>query len=529
MKQGSGLSASTNWKAVLAIGGAILFNAAGSSSVLLGADQTAVTSSAKDTLSFWLIVGLAAIIVFMSIRNWFSRRLVNTCAETLDTPETVEESGGVPFAESLDILDGLRFKKDSPLYEQASQQSQRQVQRYLDELKKTTGYNSGVYGYAPTQELLQSVANRVDSSFVDSICDSRSYWMKLIYKDQPVPSGLSRYIRQLYRPIQAPVGAVVRLQAPAFSVALLAGLGAIAGAWLLGIFAWTSGIKEPSDITTLLGATLGAAGLAGLLFRVTEDETWRRRIEMAIGGVAVADIAGSLFLKYMSWNYFFGKENAQMGSIFKRVFIYVFLFLLIRLLKREVSFDAADYGIKLNGLYFRQIESAVTTIALCVKNQEIFDQKWADRESAWVEQEGKLHDEIVQLKEQLKGNRLSGVYIAKMDTDINRLWTQDIRQLEPLLIGLSQKFCANGFSVPSGRMKFAQQLDALLLPQSGQNEPIPSVEAEPINTTIWTAEMETMYNAIGLIDPGDEVEILDEPIIQNDKVVSLGNVKKRTT
>ena len=111
---------------------------------------------------------------------------------------------------------------------------------------------------------------------------------------------------------------------------------------------------------------------------------------------------------------------------------------------------------------------------------------------------------------------------------VRSLWNLDIRNLEAQLRSLAQDFISLGFDLPkSERMHFTEQLDALIQNQNGVA--ILPEKPEPVKQErrrfIWSNEFKDQFDRIGLVDPGDEVIVLDEPLIQNGDVIKKGNVQ----
>ena len=365
---------------------------------------------------------------------------------------------------------------------------------------------------------LQSIANSLQPEFVDDLCKPGTVWMQKVFAND-IPEYLPLYIRSLFKPIQVPEGSKLKMEVPAIAVGILAALGAIIGAWVVGLFAWTGGMKQPGDMTTLLGATVGAGLFSWLIFWATANETVRKTLEYAVGTVAVVDAAATVASYFINFGSFFGAKKTIQGGFFKRLLLYAACWFVLHLMKRPVVFDRQDYKNKLEALYFERIQSIVLFLASCSSISENDRKVLNDEQNRWAK---KVEDQEADIKAQKLGNK----YISIMYPCVRSLWNLDIRQLEPQLRSLAQDFITLGFDLPkSERMHFAEQLDALI--QKG-TEVLPEkpkpVKQEP-RRFIWNVEFKEQFNRIGLIDPGEEVVVLDEPVLQNGKVIKKGNVQ----
>ena len=218
---------------------------------------------------------------------------------------------------------------------------------------------------------------------------------------------------------------------------------------------------------------------------------------------------------------FFGVKKTIQGGFFKRLLLYAACWFVLHLMKRPVVFDRQDYKNKLNALYFERIQAIVLFLAsnYCISEN---DRKELN------EEQNRLAKKVSELEARIKAIGKGNEYISSMFPRVRSLWDLDIRNLEPQLRSLVQDFVSLGFNLPkSKRMLFAEQLDALIQNQNG-TEVLPekpvSVKQER-RRFIWSNEFKDQFNRIGIVDPGDEVVVLDEPVLQNGNVIKKGNVQ----
>ena len=482
-------------------------------------EQEKNQSSWQAAWSGWAAAGLLVVIIVLMIRNGrAAKNILGNAGEEPkdDIPDTKDKK--LPFIGNPElILNNERFTPGSELFTEAQKLASHRANLFMDALDQKLG-SSAKPEDPVDRNTLQSIANSLQPEFVDDLCKPGTVWMQKVFAND-IPEYLPLYIRSLFKPIQVPEGSKLKMEVPAIAVGILAALGAIIGAWVVGLFAWTGGMKQPGDMTTLLGATVGAGLFSWLIFWATANETVRKTLEYAVGTVAVVDAAATVASYFINFGSFFGAKKTIQGGFFKRLLLYAACWFVLHLMKRPVVFDRQDYKNKLEALYFERIQSIVLFLASCSSISENDRKVLNDEQNRWAK---KVEDQEADIKAQKLGNK----YISIMYPCVRSLWNLDIRQLEPQLRSLAQDFITLGFDLPkSERMHFAEQLDALI--QKG-TEVLPEkpkpVKQEP-RRFIWNVEFKEQFNRIGLIDPGEEVVVLDEPVLQNGKVIKKGNVQ----
>lgn len=404
------------------------------------------------------------------------------------------------------VLNGKRFNFDQELSQKAKEESGAQADRFFEEFDRK--YPKQSPSDVPSQAALQTIADSLNPEFMKDMCARDSYWMGQIYGEgEKIPSeDLAWLVDNLLPPVQVPEGKQIRLEASAKAVGILAAVGAIIGAWLVCFYASTSGMKSPSDISVLVGAVVGSGLLSMFLFWVTANETWRKRIQVAIPIVAGADIAVTFLSGYLSWGDFFGIGRKVKGSLWKRLLLYLTVFVIVTMMKRPVVFDRSDYQIQLQNLYYDRIVSSVMLLAL-YKQQ---CQHLVDEQNEWKA-------EIERNRALAEGNKESAKSIESIVPRIKSLWTLGISQIPSMMKALIQDFRLVGFDLPQEEMPWISQL-----PQSSK----PAKETSQSKTFRWSDEKKNEYDCLGLLEEGDEVEILEEPIIQNGQVIKKGIVQE---
>ncbi|MBR0237688.1 MAG: hypothetical protein IJQ39_06340 [Thermoguttaceae bacterium] len=487
------------------------------------AEQTPPEKESFGTLwSGWIAAGLLVVIVFWMIRNGRSAKKApgNVDEEPEDDIPDIQGKK-LPFIGNPElILNNERFAPGSELFTEAQKLASYRADCYLKALDKKLETNAKSEDPVD-RNTLQSIANSLQPEFVDDLCKPGTVWMQKVFGANDVPEYLPLYIRSLFKPIQVPDGSKLKLEVPSVAVGILAALGAIIGAWIVGLFAWTGGMKQPGDITTLVGAAAGAGLFSWLIFWATANETVRKTLEYAVGTVAAVDAAATVASYFISFGSFFGAKKTIQGGFLKRLALYAACWFVLHLMKRPVVFDRQDYKNKLEALYFERIQSIVLFLASCSSISENDRKDLNEEQERWAK---KVDD----LEARLKANKQSNNYIGFMYPRVRSLWNLDIRQLEPQLRSLAQDFISLGMDLPkSERMHFAEQLDALIKKQNGTDvlpeKPAPVKQER--RRFIWSDEYKEQFDRIGLIDPGEEVVVLDEPVFQNDKVIKKGNVQ----
>ncbi len=486
------------------------------------AEQEKAPSSWQAAWSGWAAAGLLVVIIVLLIRNGrAAKKTLGNAGEEPedDIPDTKDKK--LPFIGNPElILNNERFTPGSELFTEAQKLADYRAERFMNALDNKLGSNANPENPVD-RNTLQSIANSLQPEFVDDLCKPGGVWMQKVFGANAVPEYLSLYIRSLFKPIQVPEGSKLKMEVPAVAVGIMAALGAIIGAWIVGLFAWTGGMKQPGDMTTLLGAAVGAGLFSWLIFWATANETVRKTLEYAVGTVAAVDAAVTVASSFINIGSFFGVKKTIQGGFFKRLLLYAACWFVLHLMKRPVVFDRQDYKNKLNALYFERIQSIVLFLAsnYCISEN---DRKILnDEQNRWAKK-------VDELEARLKTSSLDNKYISIMYPRIRSLWNLDIRNLEAQLRSLAQDFISLGFDLPkSERMHFAEQLGALIKNQNG-TEALPE-KPEPVKQErrrfIWSNEFKEQFDRIGLIDPGDEVVVLDEPLFQNGNVVKKGNVQ----
>lgn len=486
------------------------------------AEQEKAQSSWQAAWSGWAAAGLLVVIIVLMIRNGrAAKKTLGNLGEEPedDIPDTKNKK--LPFIGNPElILNNERFTPGSELFTEAQKLAGYRAERFMKALDNKLGSNANQDNPVDCNTL-QSIANSLQPEFVDDLCKPGSVWMQKVFGANAIPEYLPLYIRSLFKPIQVPEGSKLKLEVPAVAVGIMAALGAIIGAWIIGLFAWTGGMKQPGDMTTLLGAAAGAGLFSWLIFWATANETVRKTLEIAVGTVAAVDAAATIASSFINIGSFFGVKKTIQGGFFKRLLLYAACWFVLHLMKRPVVFDRQDYKNKLNALYFERIQSIVLFLAssYCISEN--------DRKTLNDEQ-NRLAKKIDELEAKIKAGNLGNKYIGIMYPRVRSLWNLDIRNLEAQLRSLAQDFISLGFDLPkSERMHFAEQLGALIQNQNGA-EVLPE-KPEPIKQErrrfIWSNEFKDQFDRIGLVDPGDEVIVLDEPLIQNGDVIKKGNVQ----
>ncbi|MBQ2620094.1 MAG: hypothetical protein IJF84_02025 [Thermoguttaceae bacterium] len=486
------------------------------------AEQEKAPSSWQAAWSGWAAAGLLVVIIVLLIRNGRAAKktLGNPGEEPEDDiPDTKDKK--LPFIGNPElILNNERFAPGSELFTEAQKLAGYRTERFMNALDNKLGSNANQENPVDCNTL-QSIANSLQPEFVDDLCKPGCVWMQKIFGTNAVPEYLPLYIRSLFKPILVPEGSKLKLEVPAAAVGIMAALGAIIGAWIIGLFAWTGGMKQPGDMTTLLGAAVGAGLFSWLIFWATANETVRKTLEITVGAVAAVDAAATIVSSFINIGSFFGVKKTIQGGFFKRLFLYAACWFVLHLMKRPVVFDRQDYRNKLNALYFERIQSIVLFLASSYCISENDRKVLNDEQNRWAKKVSELEAEI-------KTGKLGNKYIGIMYPRVRSLWNLDIRNLEAQLRSLAQDFISLGFDLPkSERMHFTEQLDALIQNQNGVA--ILPEKPEPVKQErrrfIWSNEFKDQFDRIGLVDPGDEVIVLDEPLIQNGDVIKKGNVQ----
>lgn len=488
------------------------------------AEQETTQTSWQSACSGWVAAALLLVIVVFMVRNgWEAKKSLGPAGEEPedDVPDIKDKK--MPFIGNPElILNNERFAPGSELFTEAQKMASRRANLFIDALDKKLG--STAKSEDPIdRNTLQSVANALQPEFVDDLCKPGTFWMQTVFGTNPTPEYLQYlplYIRSIFKPIQVPEGAKLKLEVPALAVGILAALGAIIGAWIVGFFAWTGGMKQPGDMTVLLGATVGAGLFSWLIFWATANETVRKTLEIAVGAVAVGDAVATVASYFINFGSFFGAKKTIQGGFLKRLFLYAACWFVLHLMKRPVVFDRQDYKNKLEALYFERIQAIVLFLS---SNKCISD---ADQKILNDERQH-LQEKIAELETRLKAYSQFNYYIGVMYPRVRSVWGLDIRNLERQLRSLAQDFISLGFELPkSERMLFAEQLEKI--PKQELEKyigPDPGYTPSVRRQFTWSEEFKEQFNRIGLVDPGDEVVVLDEPLIQDGNVIKKGNVQ----
>ncbi len=414
------------------------------------------------------------------------------------------------------ILNNERFTPGSELYAEAQKMATCRADRFLDELDKKLGSN--VKPEDPIdRNTLQSVANALQPEFVDDLCKPGSFWMQKIYGGNEVPEYLPLYVRCLFKPIQVPEGSKLKLEVPAAAVGFLAALGAVIGAWLVNVFAWTSGMKQPGDITTLVGATVGAGLFSWLIFWATANETVRKTLEGAVGITAIVDAFVTASSFFVNLGYFFGIKKQIQGGFLYRLALYAACWFVIHLMKRPVVFDRQEYKNKLEALYFERIQSIVLFLASC---NSVSEKDHKDLN----EEQNRLANIVDDLKAELKRLEIIKNSIPSIVHQVRTLWDLDIRNLESQLCSIAQEFVNLRFELPVDKpMNFTEQLKTI--PNLDKVLGVVKKSRPDPRRFKWSEEDIDQFRTFGLIFPGTEVVVLDEPEFQNGALIKKGNVQ----
>ncbi|MBQ2620269.1 MAG: hypothetical protein IJF84_02930 [Thermoguttaceae bacterium] len=480
------------------------------------AEQETVQSSWQSVLSGWVAVALLLVIVVLLIRNgWAAKKSLGSAREEPkdDVPDIKDKK--LPFIGNPQlILNDERFVPGTELYSKAQELASHRADCFMKALDKKLGSNAKPEDPID-RNTLQAIANSLQPEFVDEMCKPGTIWMQKVF-DNAVPEYLPLYIRNLFKPIQVPEGAKLKLEVPAVAVGIMAALGALIGAWIVGFFAWTGGMKQPGDITTLLGAAIGAGLFSWLIFWATANEAVRKTLEIAVGTVAAVDSILTITSSFISISSFFGVKKTIQGGFLKRVFLYAACWFVLHLMKRPLVFDRVDYKHKLETLYFERIQSIVLLLSSCSVISENDRKTLNEVQEEWAKKVEERDAEIKRL-ELIRKN------INSMVPRVCSLWDSDIRNLEVRLRSLAQDYTSLGFNqIPmSKRMRFAEQLETI----PNLDEILGDIPPKERPTFIWSDENKEQYNCIGLIDPGEKVVVLDDPVIQNGVVTKKGNVQ----
>lgn len=473
----------------------------------------------EDGPDFWRIaehtlLGILALgILLLVFRD--GRALRSKPSEDSEEEESPRKKGipeGLPFIGP--VLDGERFAYSSDLDKKAEEQAAEwadTVATKLDQkLEKIRNPNA-----ERIQHIAQNIADDINWDFTQKMCAEDSFWIKKIYgENTKAPDDLAEVVDNLLSPVQVPAAREIRLEVSPCAIGIVAAIGAVLGAWILSFYAFTGGMKQPGDITVLLGATVGTALFTALMMWIAAHEKVRQTLVAAFKAAGVADAGLTFMSVFTSLGQFFGKSRSEKlaRSFLKRLCFWLGGILILHLLKREIVFDRDDYKNRLESLFRERIQSIVMLLALYKAEKEYIvseQDKWAKKEE--------------ELEARVKGNKnvldTMKSLVPKLKDFQKAPLSEIIRSAKVML----QEFRILGFDIPKEPVHWESELNDLL--QDSDTSPAPSEPSQPTRRTIkWSGEKREEYEVYGDPDEGEEVEVLEEPVFQNGKVFKKGVV-----
>ena len=504
--------------------------------------QDSAEESVFKSIWFWIAIALLILVICLKAKNQFSAlsRASGRVTGIEDAPEATASPSG-KWSEYGVILDGERFRSGTELYEKSVEKAQNQAQTFIDALKEKMIATPDGLNTIPVQEELQSLANSLHPKFVESICSPSSYWMKKAFTpEKSAPSDLAKLICHFFKPFQAPVGAQIQLEIPAWVIAVLVVVGAFLGSMLTGLFTRIANMDGPSDLVTFIGATAGAAVFASGIFWISANEKYRKRLEIFVFGAMGVDTALQL-VKFISPFNFFQSKKIINEAYLKRICVYLSMILVLMMTKRKNSFNYADYLHKLEPLYLEQIQGIVLFVSSLNQSDILFDEKMQDAESQWKKQEASFLKKIDDLQAIIDGSEPLAKHMRNAYNYFCDLWKADIHNLAPILHNMALQFKKCGYTIPDGSMIFVGQIGG---PQPGspstQSDSPTTLPGGPSSTTggeklvapnetaEWSQDMESQYDIFGLPpDDGDIIEIIKRPVIRNGAVEEKGAARRK--
>lgn len=424
--------------------------------------------------------------------------------------EKSKEAGELPFIGP--ILSGERFGYSAELEKEAETQASEWAGTVTLELEKKLEKNKHPK-VERIQNMAQNIADDINWKFTQKMCAEDSFWIRKIYgENAKVPSELPGIVDNLLSPVQVPAVKQIRLDVSPYAIGIVAAVGAFFGALGLCFLANICGMKEPGDVTVLIGAALGTGLFSTFMMWVAANEGIRKWLQNALIGILVADTALTLLSLFTSFGKFFGKSKIIRGSFLKRLGLWLGALLLLRLMKQELVFDRDDYKNKLEMLFRERIQSIVMLLALYKAEKEYIiseQDKWAEKQK--------------ELEARVKGNNNvldSMKFLVPKLKEFQKAPLSEIVRCSKVLL---QEFRLLGFDIPKESVQWESDLNSLLKNAS----PASSAASQPVKRTFkWSEEKSEEFKVYGDPDEGEEVEVLEEPIFQNGTVFKKGIVQE---
>ncbi len=343
------------------------------------------------------------------------------------------------------------------------------------------GFGDGVPTSARIGEARQRMANRLNNSMTDA-----GVFMMFNHGetlDDRQVGFLRQHLNELMPTLKISGPRMTDGMVRWWVLALNAALGALLGMWLVGTMTyWGLG---SADGGIFFGAAGGAfLAVAGSLFVATRPAV-RRWLLVITGGAALTD-AGLQLLKSRLPAFLGGRKS----GFLKRVLVYVGAAFALLLLKPAKTYDRTAYREQLETeaeLWIRALFPLIATLMF--------------RGAAAANPFNPL-----------EGSEKTLVAVVRIAQDMSRYQHQTGgKHLEYAVAEMLQTLEIGGFQMPK----------ALSV------EPGAASSAADVGEVFrWEPDMTQRYDMFGLIRPGENVVVEQMPVIQDEKIIKKGLVRK---
>lgn len=345
----------------------------------------------------------------------------------------------------------------------------------------------------PNSEDLSRASNDINCNIADIVRSEE--FLKLLQINGTEATNIRLALDKLLPKMELPAPPVTKTEIKPVAAGLFAVFGAIIGMLLcagicrLALGTATEGI--------LVGASLGAFLFTWGLIHVAKSETLQKWITVTLGFLTLAEVAtqvGRLWFPPLSW---LSNKAGGNSGFFKRMLAYVALYILIQTTRCKDEFDADQYRNALHARIRQQLDFALAIIA--VLGQIVF-------------KASEIKSDTISVAD--AGTKKTLVKIAEIVREFNR--AADLQEIGDLLDVLVQELRNAGYELGKPNPKLFEKSD---------NEQKPANVSRP-NVVCWTEDMREKYETFGLVEAGDSVAIMTEPLVQNGVVTQKGQVKK---
>lgn len=322
-----------------------------------------------------------------------------------------------------------------------------------------------------TNALGNVLKERAESlDWIDSLCGADTPLLQREY--------LKAHLKELLLAPEIPDPTKIRMEVRTSVLCAASAVGAVLG-FLGGGWAAQRLLNVPTESGLLFGTPIGAALGIAVVMGIANNETLRNRLLLGLGIAGGLDVALQIFKGFIPW------PTGGKVSFIKRLALYALLAVVVFISRREKNCDKKHYRQQIEAILENWLHCALTIIAvLTFKIRAIEESPFIPRA-----EDSRTLMNVVSVTKKLRA--ASGENL-------------------PLVIDeLVQELETRGFEITAKK-------------STDENVPGES-SSRPLR---WDESLKERYTPIGILRPGDALEIVEEPILLDGLVEKPGVVRK---